>query len=83
MFAACEATVTQVYAQATYEFGKRLSATLGGRYTREQKKLDGKSLLVDANLDLTNVVLDLARHETAGTSSHTAAISSTRPRGIL
>ena len=46
------------YTQATYDFGKRLSATLGGRYTREQKKLDGKSLLVDANLDLTNVVLN-------------------------
>ncbi len=46
------------YAQATYKFGPRLSATLGGRYTREEKKLEGKSYLVDANLGVTDAVLN-------------------------
>jgi iron complex outermembrane receptor protein len=52
------------YAQGTYKLTDRLSATLGARYSHEKKRLDGKSYLLDANLRLTNIVLDTgtARH---------------------
>jgi iron complex outermembrane receptor protein len=46
------------YAQGTYKLTDRMSATLGARYTRERKSLNGKSYLLDANLELTNKVLD-------------------------
>jgi iron complex outermembrane receptor protein len=52
------------YAQGTYKLTDRLSATLGARYTREKKSLNGKSYLLDANLQLTNTVLD------TGAASH-------------
>jgi iron complex outermembrane recepter protein len=45
------------YAQGTYKITDKLSATLGGRFTHETKKLDGKSYLVDANLQPTDVLL--------------------------
>jgi iron complex outermembrane receptor protein len=49
------------YAQATHKLTGRLSATLGARYTREKKSLNGKSYLLDADLRLTNTVLDTGR----------------------
>ena len=45
------------YAQGNYKITDRLSATLGGRYTHEKKKLDGKVLLLDAGLEPTNIVV--------------------------
>jgi iron complex outermembrane receptor protein len=44
------------YAQGTYKITDKLSATLGGRFTHETKRLDGKSYLVDANLQPTDVL---------------------------
>lgn len=46
------------YAQGTYHFSNRLSATLGARYTHEKKSLDGKEYLTDANLQPTNILVD-------------------------
>jgi len=45
------------YAQGTYKITDKLSATLGARYSHEKKKLDGKILLLDANLEPTDIVL--------------------------
>jgi len=45
------------YVQGTYKITDKLSTTLGGRFTHESKKLDGKSFMVDANLQPTNVLL--------------------------
>ena len=45
------------YAQGTYGITDRLSFTLGGRYTRESKRLDGKSYELDADFKPTGVVV--------------------------
>jgi iron complex outermembrane recepter protein len=45
------------YVQGSYRLNERLSATLGARYSRERKRLDGKSYLVDSNLEPTGTVL--------------------------
>ena len=45
------------YVQGTYQLTKRLSATLGARYSHERKALEGSSYMVDANFRPTNVVL--------------------------
>ena len=45
------------YAQGTYKITDRLSVTLGARYSHEKKKLDGKILLLDANLQPTDIVV--------------------------
>jgi iron complex outermembrane receptor protein len=45
------------YAQGTYKIMDKLSATLGGRFTHEKKRLDGKSYLVDPNLGPTNTLV--------------------------
>lgn len=46
------------YAQGTYELSSRLSATLGARYTHENKRLEGKEYLANANLQPTNILID-------------------------
>jgi iron complex outermembrane receptor protein len=46
------------YAQGTYRVGDRLSATLGARYTHERKRLQGKEILADANLQPTDIIVD-------------------------
>jgi iron complex outermembrane receptor protein len=52
------------YAQGTYKLTDRLSATLGARYSHEKKRLDGKSLVLDANFEPTSIVVatGTARH---------------------
>jgi iron complex outermembrane receptor protein len=45
------------YVQGTYRLADRLSATLGGRFSHERKKLDGESYVLDANLRPTDVLL--------------------------
>jgi len=45
------------YAQGTFHLTERLSATLGARYSHERKTLDGKILLFDDQLRLTDTVL--------------------------
>jgi iron complex outermembrane receptor protein len=44
------------YIQATYGLTNRLSATLGARYTRETKRLDGAEYLLNADLQPTMLV---------------------------
>ena len=46
------------YAQGTYQLSKRLSATLGARYTHEKKRLQGKEYLADADLQPTSILVD-------------------------
>jgi iron complex outermembrane receptor protein len=45
------------YVQGTYKLTNKLSATLGGRYTHEAKRLDGKSYLLDARLQRTDTLV--------------------------
>ena len=46
------------YAQGTFQLSKRLSATLGARYTHEKKRLQGKEYLAGANLQPTGILVD-------------------------
>ncbi len=56
------------YAQGTYKLTGRLSATLGARYTHERKTLDGKSLLFDDQLRLTDIFVGRGANKDAWNS---------------
>ncbi len=45
------------YAQGTFRITDQLSATLGARYSHEQKTVDGKSFRLDADLQPTNILV--------------------------
>ena len=45
------------YAQGTYKITDDLSTTVGARYSQERKKIDGKILLLDDNLEPTDIVV--------------------------
>jgi iron complex outermembrane recepter protein len=46
-----------IYGQATYKFAAGLSATLGARYTLENKRLKGKAYLLGPELQPTNILV--------------------------
>lgn len=56
------------YAQGTYKITDKLSATLGARYSHERKKLNGKILLLDANLEQTDIVVGTGANRDAWNS---------------
>ena len=45
------------YAQGSYRLTDRLSATLGARYSRDRKRIDGIAYQIDANLRPTDIVV--------------------------
>lgn len=50
-------TSIAAYAQGTYRLAEKLSATIGARYSRETKRIAGKVLRLDADLQPTSVVV--------------------------
>ena len=52
------------YAQGTYKIAKRLGVTLGGRYSRERKSINGQVLRVDAvTLEPTDLVVAIGANK--------------------
>jgi iron complex outermembrane receptor protein len=56
------------YAQGTYKIAGGLSATLGARYTLENKRLDGKVFIVGPDLQLTNILVTTGKARDHGNS---------------
>ena len=59
---------TAAYAQGTYHFTERLSATLGGRISHEKKSIDNQIFVLDSNLEPTDLLVARGTNHGAWTS---------------
>jgi iron complex outermembrane receptor protein len=72
------------YAQGTYRFTRKLSATLGGRLTNERKSIDNQLYSLDADLRPTDLlVMRGSNHDSWNFSTYRAGLEFQATREIM